>query len=401
MPSYLRPGVYLEEDASTAGPAPAVRQRAPSLEDDEGLAPRWVPEHTHTAFVGFTPDGPFDTPTWIHSWSQFRAVFDPLAEGTLALSVYGFFSNGGQSCVVVRVPSDAERLVEAFVGDYASRTGIAGLDTLDDVSIVCAPDVMLACEQGLLDPDQARTIQLALIAHCEMHGDRIAIVDCPPGLDVQGVRTWRMEEAGYDSSYAVLYYPWIRVYEPSTGRFRHLPPSGHIAGVYAQVDLMRGFHHTPANQTVAGAVDVETAVTSGEQDILNPIGINSIVPSVGRGAVLWGSRTLSSDPAWRYIHRRRLVTFVLRNIRVGTQWAIFERKDDPALPRRVANHIRNFLYVLWRAGALRGETPEDAFWVAFDDNPEYTDAGLLYFNCNVTVERDLPLDFRLAYFCDT
>lgn len=117
---------------------------------------------------------------------------------------------------------------------------------------------------------------------------------------------------------------------------------------------MRGFHHTPANQTVAGAVDVETAVTSGEQDILNPIGINSIVPSVGRGAVLWGSRTLSSDPAWRYIHRRRLVTFVLRNIRVGTQWAIFERKDDPALPRRVANHIRNFLYVLWRAGALRG-----------------------------------------------
>jgi hypothetical protein len=403
VPSYLHPGVYLEEVAPEMGPKPGVRQRLPTFDENAARlsTPRWVPEHTHVAFLGFAVQGPIDVPTWVRSWPQFLATFGESVDGGLLhLAVRGFFANGGQSCVVVRVNTSLGDLVKSFVGNSDDGTGLAALAVLDDVSIVCIPDLMGAYQAGTIGADEVAAVQLGMIGHCESTGDRIAILDCPPGLDVQQVRDWRSYVGRYDSSYAIMYYPWIRAYDADSGSFRYVPPCGHIAGVYAKVDLMRGFHHTPANQGVDGAVGVETTLTGWDQDLLNPIGVNALIVSSGRGVLVWGSRTLSSDPARWYIHRQRLIAFILRNIRMGTRWAIFERTDDPTLPQRLMAQIRDFLNLLWRSGALWGETPEEAFEVGYEDIPEVRDARCLYIYCSVTVSRDLTSDFRLVYFCD-
>ncbi|MER5321753.1 phage tail sheath family protein [Streptosporangium roseum] len=352
------------------------------------------------AFVGFAAAGPFHLPTWLHSWAQFQQNFGDFAEGfALAHAVYGFFANGGQACVVVRVGHDSEDLRDTFVGDADHRTGVAALQTLEDVSIICAPDLMTSYERRRMDLDAVRAAQVALIAHCEFSGDRMVILDCPPGLSPQQVRDWRIELTAYDSAQAALYYPWIKVYDPSTGMSRSVPPCGHVAGVYARVDLLRGFHHTPANQSLEGARSVELIVSHSEQEVLNPIGVNTLVMSPGRGVVVWGSRTLSSNPDWRYIHRRRVVNFILRNIRRGTEWAIFERPDDLSLRPRIAADIRDFLHLLWRSGALWGDTPEDAFWVSYDSGP-FGDDRSVYIDCTIELEDDFTSSFRLLYFCD-
>jgi uncharacterized protein len=390
VPTYLRPGVYLEEVPHARGPRPVARVLPPSFDDGaRHQGPRWMAEHTHAAFIGLAEQGPIEEPVWVHGWTQYLSLFgDMVQDAALAHAVYGFFANGGQSCVVVR--ADPENLAAGFTV----------LEDLDDVSIVCAPDIMSRYQAGSIDLDGVRALQLALLAHCEALGDRIGILDCPPGLTTQQVRDWRIDHAGYDSSFATLYYPWIRVFDPATGRNRLVPPCGHVAGVFASVDLMRGFHHSPANQVVEGAVGLDRCPTPHEQELLNPVGINTFVVSAGRGVVVWGSRTLSTDPALRYIHRRRLTCFLLRNIRKGTQWAIFRRMDDPMVRPRLVAEVTDFLTLLWRSGALWGDTPEEAFWVGVDDSAEIRDIRCLRLHCGARVERDFTIEFRLLYFCD-
>ena len=187
-----------------------------------------------------------------------------------------------------------------------------------------------------------------------------------------------MKEAGYDTKYGAVYYPWLQVANPAgNGESLLVPPCGYMAGVYARSDTERGVHKAPANEVVRGAIGVEKQITKSEQDILNPIGINCIRAFPGRGIRVWGARTLSSDPAWRYINVRRLFNFVEKSIQLGTQWVVFE-PNDMDLWARIRRDINAFLTMVWRSGALFGATPSQAFYVKCDEEtnpPEARDLG--------------------------
>ena len=266
-----------------------------------------------------------------------------------------------------------------FSGDVAARTGVDGLEVLDDVTMVVVPDLMTTMPGEKLDLEMVKSVQTQMIAHCERCGDRVAILDTPPNMTPQEVKAWRMETTGFDSSYAAMYYPWIKVSDPATDKIITIPPSGHIAGVWARNDTTRGVHKAPANEVVSLAVGLDHQTTKGEQDTLNPNGVNCIRSFPGRGIRVWGARTLSSDPAWRYINVRRLYNFVEKSIENGTQWVVFE-PNDRALWSRVDRDITAFLRGVWRDGALFGNTPSEAFYVKVDDElnpPESRDLGRL------------------------
>jgi len=268
-----------------------------------------------------------------------------------------------------------------FEGDPAKRQGLGALEALDDVTMVVVPDLMASFQAGHIDLDGVRAVQGALLDHCERMKYRFAILDSPPGMSPQEIADWRKNKAGYDSKFGALYYPWIRIPSPfgtDAGNLA-IPPSGHMAGIYARTDSQRGVHKAPANEVVMGAVGVELNVTKGEQDGLNPIGINCLRAFPGRGLRVWGARTLSSDPSWRYINVRRLFNFVEASIEGGTQWVVFEPNDQD-LWARVRRDVSAFLRNVWRGGALFGATPEEAFYVKCDEelNPiEVRDAGQL------------------------
>jgi hypothetical protein len=240
-----------------------------------------------------------------------------------------------------------------------------------------------------------------MIAHCELMGDRIAILDPPPSLNPQQIKEWRVDTAGYDSKYAALYYPWPKVFDPSTGTNIFVPPSGHMAGIWARNDDTRGVHKAPANEVIRGAIALETQITKAEHDQLNPVGVNCLRSFPGRGIRVWGARTLSSDPAWRYLNVRRLFNYLEESILDGTQWVVFEPNDD-ALWARIRRTISAFLVMEWRKGALFGLTPDEAFYVKCDreTNPaEGIDAGQVV--CEVGVAPVKPAEFvifRLAQF---
>ncbi|MFD3676212.1 phage tail sheath subtilisin-like domain-containing protein [Streptomyces sp. NPDC058613] len=288
-----------------------------------------------------------------------------------------------------------------FIGDSADRTGFGGLEALDEVNMVAAPDLMAAYQQGLIDLEQVKAVQLGMIAHCELMGDRMAVLDPPPGLNARDIRKWRMDVAGYDSRYAALYYPWIKVFDPSSGQTEMVPPSGHMAGVWARNDAERGVHKAPANEIVRGAVDLELQITRGEQDLLNPVGVNCVRAFPGRGIRVWGARTLASDPAWRYLNVRRYFNYLEESILIGTQWVVFE-PNDQALWARIRRNISAFLVNEWRSGALFGQRPEDAFYVKCDaeTNPvESVDLGRVV--CEIGIAPVKPAEFvvfRLAQF---
>ncbi|NKI39909.1 phage tail sheath family protein [Streptomyces physcomitrii] len=520
MPSYLSPGVYVEEVASGSRPIEGVGTSV-------------------AAFVGLAPAGPLNEPTLVTNWTQYVAAFGDFTDGYyLAHSVYGFFNNGGTAAYVVRVGGsaagaageaapaavsgaprpaelpagepralgtfsvtatgtgqkgpltvevadpegegpaerfklvvkDGDKAVETFdvsakkgnrsyvvtqvkersrlitvaeaapaaqlarpenqtvtlpapppaatapepaaaentaagpaeyLGDSADRTGFGGLEAVDEVSMVAVPDLMAAYQRGAIDLEAVKAVQLGLIAHCELMGDRVAVIDPPPGLNAQQIRVWRQETAGYDSKYAALYYPWIKTFDPSLGKARLIPPSGHVAGIWARNDFERGVHKAPANEVVRGAVDLEIQITRGEQDLLNPIGVNCIRAFPGRGVRVWGARTMSSDPAWRYLNVRRYFNYLEESILIGTQWVVFE-PNDHALWARIRRNVSAFLVNEWRAGALFGARPEEAYYVKCDEetNPqESVDVGRVI--CEIGIAPVKPAEFvifRLAQF---
>jgi phage tail sheath protein FI len=297
------------------------------------------------------------------------------------------------------VPLSAPIAPDEYVGDSADRTGFAGLETIDTVTMVCVPDLMAAYQAGALDAEQVKSVQLAMIAHCELMGDRMAIIDPLPDLNAQQVREWRVNDAGYDSKYAALYWPYVKAFDPISGQNTYVPPSGHMAGIWARSDATRGVHKAPANEVVRGAVDVETRITKAEHDLLNPVGVNCIRAFPGRGIRVWGARTLSSDPAWRYVNVRRLFNYVEASILAGTQWVVFE-PNDHELWGRMIRTINGFLYRVWADGALFGETAQQAFYVKCDDetNPsESIEAGQVV--CEIGIAPVKPAEFvvfRLA-----
>lgn len=267
-----------------------------------------------------------------------------------------------------------------YQGSTAERSGISGLEPLDDVTMLAAPDLMTSFIEGEIDLKGVQAVQQALIDYCENVRYCFAILDAPPNLMPQEAKEWRLT-ANYDSTRAAVYYPWIEIADMTggNGRTRKVPPSGHMAGIYARTDETRGVHKAPANEIVRGALGLEVAVTKGEHDLLNPIGVNVIRSFPGRGIRVWGARTLSSDPSWRYINVRRLFNMIEESIERGTQWVVFE-PNDHFLWSRVTRDVSAFLKLVWRSGALFGTTPGQAFYVKCDaetNPPEVRDVGQL------------------------
>ncbi len=517
MPSYLSPGVYVEEVEAGSRPIEGV-----------GTAV--------AAFVGLAAEGPFDTPTLVTNWSQFTSTFGDFMEGAyLAHAVYAYFLNGGGTCYVVRVGGDTSaaapearsaagkrgkagalpagprsalggfqvaalegtgdgisvevvdasgespaaeaftlnvkrgdrteetwevsanrsqrnyvetvvrdksRLVTVedagptqalgrpenqtvelapapapaavpavpatlspadYVGSADERTGFGGLETVDEITMLAVPDLAAALERGLINREQFKGVQLAMIAHCELMADRVAILDTPPGLNAQQVKDWRIDEAGYDSKYAALYWPWVKVMDPLSGQAIFTPPSGSMAGIWARNDDTRGVHKAPANEVVRGCISLQTNITKGEHDQLNPNGINCIRAFPGQGIRVWGARTISSDPEWRYLNVRRLFNYVEESILQGTNWVVFEPNDNK-LWDSVRRTVESFLRRVWRDGALFGLSPAEAFFVKCDaeNNPsENRDAGILTVEIGIAPVKPAEfVVFRISQFAD-
>ncbi len=267
-----------------------------------------------------------------------------------------------------------------FIGSAADRTGMGGLEAIDEVRLLVAPDVMAGYDSSDAAKERVKMIQEAMVTHCESMKYRFAILDTPPGLNAQQAQDWR-EYINFDTSFAALYYPWIRVADLSGGgsTSKLVPSSGHMAGIYNRTDAERGVHKAPANEVVRGAIDLELRLSKGEQDTLNPIGVNCIRTFPGRGIRVWGGRTLSSDGSWRYINVRRLFIMAEASMDTGLQWVVFE-PNDRMLWARVRRDVTSFLRTVWLSGALFGSTPDEAFYVKCDDElnpPEIRDLGQL------------------------
>lgn len=281
-------------------------------------------------------------------------------------------------------------------GDFAGnpavapnlRTGLAGLELIDEVNLLMAPDEVTDAQ-----------IRTDVIGQCERLRDRFAIlsIDANNG-DVQNILPPQ------DSSYGAVYYPWIRIFDTRIQDTILVPPTGHVAGIYARTDIERGVHKAPANEVVRGMVyrdinsvrkPLEFDIGKGGQDILNPRGVNVIrdFRPDGRSIRVWGARTMSSDPLWRYVNVRRLFLFVEESIDEGTQWVVFEPNDETTWAR-VRQSISNFLLTVWRNGALRGLTQEEAFFVRCDRTTmteAEIDAGMLI--CEIGIAPVKPAEF--------
>ncbi|HEX2927228.1 MAG TPA: phage tail sheath family protein [Ruminiclostridium sp.] len=231
------------------------------------------------------------------------------------------------------------------------RSGIKAFIDNDEVSLMAVP--------GVTDPD----VQLFLIAHCESLASRFAVLDIPrEKKTVADVQTHRNI---FDSNYAAMYNPWLQVFDPLEKRNVFIPPSGPVLGIYARVDNSRGVHKAPANEVVRACSGLDCQYNKGEQDILNPKGVNLIRYFTGEGIRVWGARTCTSNSLWKYINVRRLFIYLEESIKKNTNWVVFE-PNDQSLWDRVQRTIENFLTTVWRSGALMGNAPAEAFFVKVD-----------------------------------
>jgi phage tail sheath protein FI len=247
------------------------------------------------------------------------------------------------------VPSAAD-LAGVMVSANTKTGGLAALDDVDEIAVVALPDA------GTLDGDGSQNAAAALLKHAETLRYRFAVIDSPAQSSMDDVRGFR---ARFNSAYGALYYPWLNAE-------RHvLPPSGFVCGIYARHDAARGVHSAPANEVVRGATRLETSMNDADQAVLNNEGINAIRDFPGRGVLVWGARTLSPDPEWKYVNVRRLLVYLEHSIDKGTQWAAFEPNGD-RLWANIRRAIEDFLFNEWRAGSLLGNKPEEAYFVRCD-----------------------------------
>lgn len=243
-----------------------------------------------------------------------------------------------------------------YTGDPAAdpgkKLGLAAFDEVDEISILCCPD------EHAFPPNIASN----MIGQCENRKDRFAIVQAP--LSAPPVASHYPNPAEV-SKYAGYYYPWVKITDPITGTDMLIPPGGHVAGIYARTDEERGVHKAPANADIRGIVDLQLQITKGQQDLLNPRGVNALRTFPGQGFLVWGARCTTLDPDWKYINVRRLFIFVEKSIQVGTFWVVFEPNDEP-LWARVRRSVGDFLKRLWMDGMLQGKTAEEAYFVRCD-----------------------------------
>ena len=245
-----------------------------------------------------------------------------------------------------------------------TATGLAALGEVDDIAIVALPD-----GGAYDDVTESQAAADALITHAELLRYRIAVIDPPPSCSMTQIRNFRGQ---FDSEYSALYHPWIEILDPTERPAQGapperllLPPSGSVTGIYARSDIARGVYKAPANEVVLGLTKFEININKPRQDVLNPEGINALRFFEGRGNRVWGARTMSSDPEWKYVNVRRLFIYLEHSIDKGTQWAVFEPNNE-RLWANIRSTIEDFLLVQWKQGALMGSKPEEAFFVRCD-----------------------------------
>jgi phage tail sheath protein FI len=397
MAPYLAPGVYVEEVPSAVRPIAGVgTSTAAFVGIGANLTKAWDADKK----VGMPTRPSGDayaqadalTPQPLNSWTEFVQRFGDLQAGNryLAHAVYGFFDNGGTRCFVARV---------ATAGDLAKGvdTVLGRLESIDEVAIVAAP----------LPPDvpaaALTAVQAALVAHCRKMEDRVAILDSVCDVagdnlvistDDSGIRRPAADPKGYGA----FYFPWIEVADPlgDPGARVTVPPSGHLAGIYARSDATRGVHKAPANEAVVGALGTRYPVSKILAGTLNPRGVNCIRGFEGTVKV-YGARTLASDPQgdpeWTYVSTRRLVNYLRESIDEGTQWVVFE-PNSAELWSKIRRNVGAFLNTVWASGALLGATPEQAFFVRCDETtnpPEVRELGQVVTEIGVAVVR--PAEF--------
>jgi uncharacterized protein len=319
------------------------------------------------------------------NFTEFKKFFGDFSsdanQSNLAHAVYGFFSNGGTRCYVVQVNdiADISKALEEF-------------EAIDEIAIVAAP--------GVTDSTQLEKIG----THCKTMGDRFAILDSLETADLSSATLLNTLKT-FNSDYAALYFPWIQVFDPATKAPKDVPPSGHMAGVYARVDTQRGVHKAPANEVIFGAIGLKYNISKAKQDGLNPKGINCIRNLNGNIRV-WGARTLGGEDntEFKYINVRRLFNYLRESIDEGTQWTVFE-PNSPELWARIRRNLNAFLTTVWRSGALFGNTPEQAFFVKCDEEtnpPELRDLGQVVTIIGVAVVKPAEfVIFRISQSTDS
>ncbi len=252
---------------------------------------------------------------------------------------------GGSDGSVLNVTPDAYIGADDGPG---KRTGLQAFQENGVVSVLAIP--------GVTAPE----VQAALIGFCENRKSCFALLDVPMDLKkTNDVATFRDM---YDSTYAAMYHPWLQMFDAGAKRTDYFPPSGAMAGIYARSDNSRGVHKAPANEVVRGCTGLSCNYNVGEQDILNPIGVNLIRALPGQGIRVWGARTISSNGLWKYVNVRRLFIYIEESIKANTNWVVFEPNSE-TLWSRVTRTIETFLATCWRDGALAGSSPEQAFFV--------------------------------------
>lgn len=267
------------------------------------------------------------------------------------------------------------------------------LDTLravDDVNFIAIPDRPTAKSESML------AVQQALIEHCQQLADRFAVLDSNPGEPWFGADSVEFQRRGLDSDrgYAALYAPWLRVVPSNDGPPILVPPSGHVCGIFARSDALRGVHKAPANEIVNGALAVERRLSLIEQGQLNLMGINIVqVFQDGSRPILWGARTTATDTNWQYVNIRRLFLFLEESIQEGIRWAVFE-PNNLALWQKLRRTLTDFLTRQWRDGALFGAKAEDAFYVRIDEvlNP-FSEQQLGRLHIEIGVRPSYPAEF--------
>jgi phage tail sheath protein FI len=299
----------------------------------------------------------------------------------LAHAVYGFFNNGGSGCYVIRITAETD-----------IQNALAKLAAIDVISMVAAPGMTSA------------TVFAALEAHCENLQDRVAILDSveeDSKFNTGDYSDLATSKRPQNSTYSAFYFPWLQVSDPAESLANpngnglvYVPPSGHIAGIYARTDNTRGVFKAPANEALLGVTGLKYQLTKSDQDQLNGVGVNLIRPLVGAFRV-WGARTVGGDAngEFRYISTRRYMNYLRESIEEGTQFVVFE-PNSPALWERIKRTVGGFLMNEWRSGALFGTTPDKAFFVKCDADtnpPEERAAGRVITEIGVAIVQ--PAEF--------
>lgn len=363
MPNYFTPGVYVEEVQPIARP---IAGAGTSTAGFIGVVPDTVGMPLRPGRTGKKSDNtvipadyyqvaPAGVPQLITNWEMFRQNFGDFqaSNSTLAHAVFGFFDNGGGRCWVQRVKAASE-LTDP-------TPALAGLETIDEIAIVAIPGATSKQQHG------------ALISHCSTLKDRVAVLDgaSPTKLDVPGTLAPAGRSA--EGSYAAVYYPWIQVFDRVTGAVAAVPPSGHVAGIYARTDGTRGVFKAPANEAIQGALDVSVRISAVQQGGLNPEGVN-VLRVLGGPVRVWGARTLADEATaeFRYVSTRRYMNFLRESVLQGTQWVVFE-PNTTSLWQRIIRNVSDFLLGQWRDGALFGDTPAKAFYVRCDETTNPAD----------------------------